>query len=129
MPNPAATRIGDGVPALVLGERRRAWAGLVMTVRRDDIRRPTDWRIQDDHHTVVVHLGGHMRRLETELDGFGGSHGPAQPGEVWTVPAGRRYASHAEGTTIQYVVLRLDPAALGTPAARQIGRASCRERV
>jgi hypothetical protein len=52
-----------------------------------------------------------MRRLETELDGFGGSTGPALPGEVWTAPAERRYASHACGDQIHYALMILDPAA------------------
>lgn len=60
-----------------------------------------------------------MRWLETELDGSGGSCGPALPGEVWTAPAGRRYASHACGGTIFYAVLFLDFAASDLPASKR----------
>lgn len=108
----AVTFIGKGEPAIVLEEFQRRWPGLDVTFRSDDISRPTDWRIHDPRHSIVVHLGGRMHRLETELDGSGGSCGPAQPGEVWTAPAGRRYASHACGGTIHYAVLSLDPGAL-----------------
>lgn len=114
--------MGEGGPALVLEELRREWPGLEVTFRSDDIRRPTDWRIHDRRHSVVVHLGGHMQRLETELDGFGGSSGPAMAGEVWTAPAERRYASHACGTEIRYAVLRFEPDIADTLCGSREGR-------
>jgi AraC family transcriptional regulator len=117
-----ATHIGEGKPALIQKEFRREWTGLELIFRRDDISQPTDWCIQDPRHAVVVHLGGHMRRLETEVDGFGGSCGPALPGEVWTAPAGRKYASHACGTAIHYAVLRVEPNALDLVAGSNHGR-------
>lgn len=106
------THIGDGQPARVLKEFNRRWPGLEVTFRSDDISRPTDWRIRDNRHAVVVHLGGQMSRLETELDGFGGSTGPASPGEIWTAPAGSNYASHASGDRIHYALMFLDPSAM-----------------
>jgi AraC family transcriptional regulator len=109
MPRKPATRIGDGAPAVVLEETQTRFPGIEVIHRGDDIRRPTDWRIHEPVHSIVVHLSGRMDRLETELDGFGGSSGPALPGEIWTVPAGRKYASHACGQTIEYAVLRLRP--------------------
>lgn len=116
------THIGDGRPAIVLKAFQRQWPALDVTFRSDDISRPTDWHIQDSRHAVVVHLGGKMRRLETELDGFGGSTGPALPGEVWTAPAGRKYASHACGERIHYALMFLDPAALDTIQGANRGR-------
>lgn len=104
-----STRIGDGAPAVVLQEVRKHFPSLDVIHRGDDIRKPTDWRIHDTQHSIVVHLGGHMSRLETELEGFGGSVGAALFGEIWSVPAERRYASHAVGKTIEYAVLRLHP--------------------
>jgi hypothetical protein len=111
--NPSATHIGEGEPPIVLEEIRRKWTGLEVIFRKDDISKPTDWQILDRRHVTVVHLGGHMQRLETELDGFGGSYGPALPGEVWTVPAGRKYASHACGAAIRYAVLLAEPDGAG----------------
>jgi AraC family transcriptional regulator len=122
MDRPAATHIGDGQPAIVLEEVQRQWPGLEVTFRTDDITRPTDWRIHDSQHAIVVHLGGTMRRLETELDGFGGSTGPALPGEVWTAPAERRYASHACGGHIHYAHMLLDPAAQDRICGSKNGR-------
>jgi AraC family transcriptional regulator len=118
----ATTHIGDGKPAIVLKEIQRRWPGLEVTFRSDDITRPTDWRIHDRRHAVVVHLGGTMRRLETELDGFGGSTGPALPGEVWTAPAERKYVSHACGEHIHYAVMFLDPAAQDRICGSTVGR-------
>ncbi len=114
MKPPAKTRIGDGGPPRVVAELRRQWPGMEVTFRGDDIRRPTDWRIREPRHAIVAHLGGRMTRLETELEGHGGSSGPALPGEIWTVPAERRYASHACGTVIEYAVILLDAAAENT---------------
>jgi AraC family transcriptional regulator len=122
MTRPSITRIGNGKPPIVLKKFQRRWPGLDVTFRSDDIRRPTDWHIHDQRHAVVVHLGGKMRRLETELDGFGGSTGPALPGEVWSAPAERKYASHACGEKIHYALMFLDPAALDTIQGSRLGR-------
>jgi AraC family transcriptional regulator len=119
---PSHTHIGDGKPAIVLKEFQRKWPVLEVTFRSDDIRRPTDWRIHDRRHAVVVHLGGKMNRLETELDGFGGSTGPALPGEVWSAPAERKYASHACGEQIHYALMFLDPAAQDAICGSNLGR-------
>lgn len=96
----------------MLQETRWHWPGLDLRCASDDIRRPTDWSIQEPRTVFVVHLGGRMDQLETELDGHGGSFGAATPGEVWSAPAGRRYASHARGGTIHYAELRVDGDAL-----------------
>lgn len=94
--------------------------------RQDDIRQPTDWQIHDAQHNIVVHLGGRMKGLETELDGTGGSSGPALPGEIWSIPAERKYASHASGELIEYVVLRVKPDALSQLQQAAISRHAIR---
>jgi hypothetical protein len=71
MPCLPTTRIGEGGPAIVLEETQNKWPAIEVSFHRDDISRPTDWRIHKRRHAVVVHLGGHMQRLETELEGFG----------------------------------------------------------
>lgn len=85
------------------------WPGLELLVASDDIRRPTEWRIRSSQATVIVHLGGRMDCLETEVESRGGSRGPALPGECWMIPANRRYVSRAQGGVIHYAVLRLAP--------------------
>lgn len=119
---PGPTHIGEGKPAIVLKEFQRQWPGLEVTFRSDDISRPTDWRLHDRRHAIIVHLGGSMKRLETELDGFGGSTGPALPGEVWTAPAERKYASHASGDRIHYALIHLQPDAFDMIQGSNTGR-------
>lgn len=102
-------RVGTGGPPVVLDEVRSSWPGLEVRTSTQDISRPTDWRVREGRHVVIVHLSGRMDELETELDGRGGSSGPATPGEVWTVPAGSPYASYATGGTIQFAVLSIPP--------------------
>ena len=86
-------------------------AGAIELPPKDQCNDGGDAEDDGKHRQFIVHLGGHMDRLETELDGFGGSTGAALPGEIWTVPAERKYASHACGKTIEYAVLRLRPEA------------------
>lgn len=83
------------------------WPGLDLQLITEDISTLTEWQIRSDHHTIVLHLAGRMDHLETELEGHGGGFGPALPGEIWKVPAGRAYASQARGQVIRYAVLSL----------------------
>lgn len=101
-------QIGSGSPPVVQFRSQFAWPQLTCLVSRESIARSTDWRVEDSsNHTVIVHLGGKMTELATEIDGRHGSIGPATPREVWTVPAGHSYASQAKGGEIQFAVLTL----------------------
>ena len=62
-----------------------------------------------------------MDELETELEGFCGSFGPATTGEVWSIPAERRYASQAKGKTIQYAVLAIEPCNIASLSQKSSG--------
>ncbi len=104
---------GQGAGALVLTQIRETLAGVELLLSSDDISRPTEWRIREERPTFVVHLGGRMDRLETELEGHGGSCGTPLPGEVWSIPAGARYTSRAVGGRIDYMVFYLGPKAEG----------------
>lgn len=104
----SATRYFPADKSTALHASQTRWTGLTLLAASDDIRRPTEWQIHEPHHTVIVHLGGRMNHLETELESHGGSRGPALPGESWTVPAGQRYTSRAHGGIIDYAVLSLD---------------------
>lgn len=79
----------------------------------EDIADPVEWRVHDPGHFLVVHLGGQMRSLETDLEGHGGSIGPALPGEVWTVPEGRSYSGYACGGVIRFAEIRIDSKTFG----------------
>lgn len=84
----------------------RAVAGLQFARFREDISGGSNWSIYDPaRHSMVLHLGGTMTELETELDGHGSIRGPAAQGEVWFIPADQRYASQARGATIDYLTI------------------------
>ena len=100
-------RIGTGAPAVVRSQTRCEWPEMVLHYARESIRRPTDWEIREDRNVIIVHLGGEMKELETQLDGRCGSVGPATPGEIWSIPSGRDYASYALGGEIEFAVLYL----------------------
>lgn len=85
------------------------WPGVELLLCREDIRQRTLWAIDQPRHTVIVHLGGAMRELDTEIDGVGATHMPPSPGDIWLVPAGKRYASQATGQVITYAELRVSP--------------------
>ncbi|MBN8248169.1 MAG: helix-turn-helix transcriptional regulator [Verrucomicrobia bacterium] len=106
-------------PGPILEETRHRWSGVEIALTREDITAPSDWRICRPCHTVIVHLEGGMDSLETTMEGHGGSRGAANPGEVWTIPAGVRYAATARGSTIGYAVVSLDPSFPVLPGERQ----------
>lgn len=85
------------------------WPGLEILLCHEDIRQPTCWAIQQSRHTVIIHLSGSMRTLDTEIDGVGATHKPPAPGDIWLIPAEWRYASQARGRFISYVELRVAP--------------------
>nr|WP_298125072.1 helix-turn-helix domain-containing protein [uncultured Pseudoxanthomonas sp.] len=87
------------------------WPGVEVLLCKEDIRQRTLWAIDEPRHTVIVHLGGTMRELDTEIDGVGATHTPPSPGDIWLVPAGKRYASQASGQVITYAELRVSPTA------------------
>jgi AraC family transcriptional regulator len=103
------SRDGSAPPESAHIERTRyAESEFEIVFGNADIRNPTNWKICDDRSTVIVHLSGRMDSLETELEGHGGSSGPALPGEVWTVPPGHTYHSQACGGTIAYAAIYFD---------------------
>lgn len=98
----APPRIGTAAPAVYL--QKIPWSGddVRIVIGTADIRSGADWTITGTEDVLIVHLGGRIAELETQLERHGGSSGPPVPGEVWTVPAGRRYQSFARGETIHY---------------------------
>jgi AraC family transcriptional regulator len=88
-----------------------------------DISRGTIWSLHREIDTIVVHLGGPIKHLETELDGCGAIFDPPMPGEVWIIPSGSRYSTEARGGIVRYAELHVDRVALnriaGTPLIHQ----------
>lgn len=106
------TRPTQTLPGAPVALIERSWPGLVFGRYRENIRDGVEWPMQDDRHTIILHEGGRMNRLESELDGSGHIVGGAMAGEVWSVPQGRRYATSAQGGVVTYAVMKLDEARL-----------------
>lgn len=86
----------------------------------EDISRAVDWNIHTSEHTAILHLGGPITKLESQIESKGGKLAGAKPGELWLVPAGSRYHSQARGADITYAVMTF-PAG-GEQIAPQIAR-------
>lgn len=88
---------------------RGSWATAGFFSATQDIRAGTTWGIRREADTVIVHLGGRIDRLETELEGCGALSEPPMVGEIWVVPSGQRYRSQAMGGQVHYAELHLRP--------------------
>lgn len=101
--------------------QRREFAlgeGLHFACSIESIARPTQWSLHHDRHSLIVHLDGTMRRLQTRIEGAGRLRAPPAPGDLWLIPAGRRYLGEALGGEIAYAELTLDPARCATWSGR-----------
>lgn len=102
---PALSSIAPLTAAKESEELHLSTASLSLRIAAQNIQEPTCWEICREHPTIVVHLGGYMAELQTEVEGFGGSRGPATVGEIWTIPARASYMARARGDYISYAVL------------------------
>ncbi|MGO1069429.1 helix-turn-helix domain-containing protein [Lysobacter sp. CA199] len=94
-------------------ERRQQIAlgpGVEFAFATENIAVPTQWTLQHARHTLIVHLDGPMRRLETRIDGVGRLRATPAVGDLWLIPAGRHYLGRALGGEIAYAELTIDPA-------------------
>lgn len=91
---------------------RASWLGITLHVKDQDIAGSTTWTLSSKQHIAVVHMGGRIDRLETELEGVGALLHPPMNGEAWVIPAQARYASFARGRVVRYAELHLDEAPL-----------------
>ena len=107
-PESSISRIGQGHDTVSIQRVYKHWGNLEVIIGTADIRQPTDWMIRDRRHAVIQHLHGHMNVLETELDGHGGSSGPPNRGELWSIPSEHTYRSYAQGGIITYLALYFD---------------------
>ena len=88
----------------------------------EDISHPTRWEIEHDRHTLIVHLDGEMRRLETRIGNGNTCRNPARVGEMWLIPSDTPYVSSAVGEEITYAEFNIEPEWMaelaGVPAIR-----------
>lgn len=87
----------------------------------ENLEQPTDWAFEEDHHVIVVHLGGRLDRMDCEFSvGPSGSALPSR-GDVWMIPAACRYAALAQGEYAEFVELRVPTGLLAdTPLAARV---------
>ncbi|MGN7920243.1 MULTISPECIES: helix-turn-helix domain-containing protein [Lysobacter] len=109
----AAVRDWLGVRRLSFNRELTLAPGLEFAFASESIAEPTQWRLQHDRHTLIVHLDGSMRRLDTRIEGVGRLRLPPAAGDLWLIPAGRRYQGEALGGEIAYAELTIDPARFG----------------
>lgn len=102
-------RIGSGGTPSQSWEKRYITDGIEVVIGTADIKSPTDWtKLDKFRDCIILHLNGQMDVLETELEEAGGSSGPANIGEIWSVPKGKRYSSHAVGDQITFAEIHFD---------------------
>lgn len=104
-------------------------SGLEFAFARENIGAPTQWSVQHPRHTLIVHLDGRMRRLDTRIDGVGRLRAAPAPGDLWLIPAGRRYEASALGGDIAYAELDIDPARLAEYGAAPVSGAALSARM
>ncbi len=86
---------------------------LAMLVATEDVCAPTDWAFEEAHHTIVVHLQGHLQRMESVFNRGPSSAKLPRVGDIWTIPAGNRYAALARGDHVRFVEFRVPTELLG----------------
>lgn len=84
--------------------------GLALTVAAEDVRAPTDWCFEESHHTLVVHLAGRLRRMESVFSKGPSSDALPSIGDIWIIPAGSRYAALAQGDQAHFAEFRVPTA-------------------
>jgi AraC family transcriptional regulator len=105
--------------ASVLAESTHCWQGVELSLVREDIAEPKEWRVHRDRHTVIIHRSGSLIESDTEIDGVCAQHGAANAGDTWAIPAGLHYTARARGGEIQYAVLRVEPTRLNELTGRR----------
>jgi AraC family transcriptional regulator len=88
--------------------------GIVVATERLD--KPADWCFDQGYHTLVVHVEGRLRRMESVFTAGPSSTVLPSVGDLWVIPAGRRYAALAQGGMARFVEIRLPTALIGDAA-------------
>ncbi|WP_447757497.1 helix-turn-helix domain-containing protein [Sphingopyxis fribergensis] len=106
-----ATTVWDGIRPRsgrdVVARHQAQIGQLGVLAATENLEAPTDWAFEEDHHVIVVHLGGRLDRMECEFSV--GPSGPVLPsrGDVWMIPAACRYAALAQGERAEFVEFRV----------------------
>ena len=94
-----------------VGEKPRIvnWRGIELTVASENIEKPTVWSIKENRHALIVHLGGKINEIETEIDRRSSKLNPPTAGEFWLIPANAEYFSFTRGETVNYAEIYFEP--------------------
>lgn len=100
LPAPTA----DPAPERVIVRHQQLAAeGLSARLITEDVTALTDWGFEEDTHTLVVHLAGDLHRMESTFSAGPSADLLPRVGDVWTIPAGCRYAAQAQGGMVRFV--------------------------
>ena len=112
----ATLHVWDGIRPrsrrAVLARREVQVGALGVVAATETLAEPTDWAFDEDHHAIVVHLGGRLDRMECEFSAGPSGHAIPAPGDIWMIPAACRYAALAQGERAEFVELRVPTAML-----------------
>lgn len=112
----AAAQAGRGqvVPKRsVLSRSSASWSGMRFALTEEDVSASTDWGFVEPHHVIVLHLAGTISSLETVFENGPSARVLPSVGDLWMIPASRRYAARAQGGTVRYCELWLRPSTIG----------------
>lgn len=84
------------------------WQGIELTVASENIEKPTVWKIHEKRHALIVHLGGKMNTIETEINRRASKLNPPTDGEFWLIPAKSEYFTYTQGEAVSYAEFYFD---------------------
>lgn len=88
-------------------------SGIDFVFASESIKGGTDWTFSEPHHSFVVHRAGAMTSMECVFDQSATSHILPAIGDLWIIPAGRRYAALATGGSVSFAEIRVPTRFLG----------------
>lgn len=115
-PAPGLFRHDAARPAserVIVRRQRVASDDLSAQLVTEDVSAPTDWSFVEDAHTLVVHLAGRLSSMESVFSAGPSTDLLPQVGDIWTIPAGCRYAAKAQGATVRFAEFRVPAELLG----------------
>lgn len=86
----------------------KTWKGIELTVAFENIEKPTVWKIHEGRHALIVHLGGTIDTIETEINRRTSKLNPPTDGEFWLIPADSEYLTYTQGGAVSYAELYFD---------------------
>ncbi|MDQ8016234.1 MAG: AraC family transcriptional regulator [Bordetella sp.] len=112
-PFPHDEATGAAAERVIVRRQRLACGDLSAQLVTEDVSAPTDWSFAEEGHTLVVHLAGRLSRMESVFSAGPSSDLLPQVGDIWTIPAGCRYAAMAQGATVRFAEFRVPAELLG----------------